>query len=1230
MLKYFLSVFVIALVWVAWYFLEWPVWIPILVTSLVVAGLVTWIIVKRIRARRASREIEKALKAQAEREAKSARPDRQEDIAALQGEFEQAISSLKASRLGSRGASMALYALPWYVIVGRPGVGKSTALRKSGLSFPFRSARGDVSVKGVGGTRNCEWWMTREAVILDTAGRYTSEDGDRDEWFAFLDLLKRFRARRPINGIMATVSATDLASGTPQDAVTLARELRGRIDELQDRLGVVAPVYVIVTKCDLLPGFREMFSDLTDDERHQIWGFTLPARNQTNLTGQCTKNFDELVSILEQRSLRRLIEEPRLERRDKIYAFPQHFASLRESLVRFVAEISVEDAFHETPVVRGLYWSSGTQEGKPRDRIMSTVASAFGFRPAVEEFAVTKLEAKSYFLGELFSQVIFPDHALAGRSQERTRRQKMWVNAFGAVGLLVALALVWLPLMAFNENRDLVAEGELGVAYVEQHVAEDTVDAIKLDRLETLRQMLVTLTQYRAEGEPWSMTMGMYQGEVIYPHLRDVYAATVRNELLLPMVERDLGAMEKFWVLYNVSGEAPKDEEYDEHFDRLRMYLLVTGPLAEGEPGLIEEERAWVVDYLADRWTKPLRDSGDTATISTMAEIADTYIGILAEQPVLAFERDATLVERVQRILNRSNRTKAVTRALVDSVQGRSYKLTDMVGARSIRNGDLKIRPAFTREGYMSQVQPKLEAGLEDFLKAQWVIGRLDDKAQELRDDEVVAIQTEYFRQYIEEWKLFINAIETMTPEDDHIGAMNLLEELNRGEPYKDLFSHISYHTQLVDLNEDGSVADDGGGRFAQEATRIGARRLRQKLRVGRVVNPRLTRIAAESAAKKIMEGGDAAGVLVLTDLDVTYVFLGLSEFGARKAKPAPASEGAPPPPPESVPVDDYQSQLATLRTSLQRRIDDPTEKEALAKDAKSAQSAVTSLLQKAEKTGWAPTLKRILWPPVDLVWKLTDTDIGSSVAKKWCGDVVNTFETRLANHYPFRRSGSDVPLADFTAFFHPENGTLWQFYDAVLKTAVVLRGDEYVLAERGSRTLGRFKSNVARYLNAAQEVSSSSFTRDFDLGVDFDVLIEGAPAVKEVVLTVDGQEVRHRNGPESWTTLTWPGEGNQGGKLEARGLGVDAEIEREGEWGMFRLIEQGTVRVSPDRRTFIVQWDLSDDGAGLIQIRFRAKTGDSPFFGPRGTREFLKIFRTKRLRVPKSIMVDGPGCGSK
>jgi len=1228
MLKVLLLVLLFVLVtllWVATFWLEWPLWIAILVTSLVVAGIVIWVIVREVRARRASKEIEKALRAQAERESRSARPDRQADIVALQGEFERAVASLKSSRIGARGAAMALYQLPWYVIVGRPGAGKSTALRRSGLEFPFRSSRGEVSVRGVGGTRNCEWWMTREAVILDTAGRYTSEEGDRDEWFAFLELLKRYRKQRPINGILATVSATDLATGNPSDAALLAREVRGRVDELQDQLGLVAPVYLIITKCDLLPGFVEMFADLPEELRAQTWGFTLPFRSQRNLPGQCSNHFDELLAILEKRTLRRLVEEPRVENRDRIYAFPQHFAALRESLLRFVHELTLEDAMHETPVLRGSYWSSGTQEGRPRDAIMSRVASAFGFRPLAAEPAAPAAAGvesnKSYFLGDLFSKIVFPDYNLAGRSAKRTRMQKLWVNTLGIIGLVIAIMLVWLPLMSFKANRDIIGEGDVGLEPIESHVAANTVESIRIDRLTALRG-LIELLESQREDVPWDHQMGMYQGTRLYPQLRDVFASSVRNELLLPMIEREIADMEKFAALMSVSGDAPTDEQYDEFFDRLRLYLLVSGPVFAGEPGLNEVERKWLTEALADRWATPLRDSGDPASRISMTGVADTYLGILTEQPELAFERDNTLVERVRRVLNRSDRTKSVTRKLVQSVQGRTLKLSDMVAAKAIRNGDLVIRPAFTREGYEGTVLPQIESGLAGLLGAQWVVGVTGEAAEKLRAGEVEKIETEYFKQYIGEWSAFIQGTFTEIP-SDYIGAMNLLQELTRGEPYKDLFSHISYHTQLVDL--DAKEEADPDDALLSEAGKLAARRARQKLRLGRVANPRLTRMAAESAANRVM-ADDPTGTLVVDELDVTFTFRGLAEFGARKMK-REVVEGAPPPPPAAVPVDEYQQNLGVLRTALQEKLDDPTATEDLVKDAKAVQSAVKTLLASTEETGWKPVLERILWPPVQLVWQLTAKGVADDVAGKWCAEVVDSYTTRIGDRYPFDKDGSDLPLADLDSYFNPTSGEVWKFYEAVLKNAVLPKGRGFELAEAGSRTLGRFKPNVAVYLEAVNEVSLTMFDPEQKLGFELDVLIEGAPAVKEVVLTVDGQEIRHRNGPEQWVTIKWPGEQSQGAKLEARGYGIDADLEREGEWGLFRLLEEGKVRVAPERRTFAVQWDFQDESAGIIQIRFRPRLGDAPFFGPQGRREFMQVFRTQRLRVPQSIMVDGPSC---
>ena len=172
MLKYFVGLIFIALTWAAALVFRGvtPVfWGAIIVTVVVAIGLAAIDVVGMLAGRRASSLLEKGLSDQAGSD--GIRPDQQAEIAAMQAEFQKALHSLKSSRLGHKGGD-ALGALHWYVIIGPPGAGKTTALRSSGLPFPH--AKGG-RVRGVGGTRNCDWWLTNDAVILDTAGRWATQ-----------------------------------------------------------------------------------------------------------------------------------------------------------------------------------------------------------------------------------------------------------------------------------------------------------------------------------------------------------------------------------------------------------------------------------------------------------------------------------------------------------------------------------------------------------------------------------------------------------------------------------------------------------------------------------------------------------------------------------------------------------------------------------------------------------------------------------------------------------------------------------------------------------------------------------------------------------------------------------------------------------------------------------------------------------------------------------------------
>jgi type VI secretion system protein ImpL len=449
MLRYVIAINVFILLWAGVVLFKLPVAVALLGTLLIAGTLGALFALKRMQASKGSRDIEKALSAQAEAFSREVRPDHQVEIEEMRKQFGQQLGALKTSKLGG-GGQAALYALPWYMIVGPPGGGKSTALRNSGLSFPNKGR----AVKGIGGTRNCDWWLTNEAILLDTAGRYATGDEDRDEWFAFLDSLKKARQKKPINGLIVAASVTDLGGHSEEHVRALAQKIRGRMDEVLGRLQVVVPVYVLFTKCDLIPGFVETFGAMNKQERGQVWGVTFPVDGAQKASEQFGEALDELTGVLWHYCYKRMGDERKLTVRDAVYELPQQFQELREALASFVDELFHGDVYHEAPMLRGAYLSSGTQEGRPMDLLRSSMASAFG---VVRSFAThVTTEGKSYFLRDLFAKTIFPDQVLARKSQQGRREVLLRRAGIAGASALSALLLTILPLQSFRENAAMV------------------------------------------------------------------------------------------------------------------------------------------------------------------------------------------------------------------------------------------------------------------------------------------------------------------------------------------------------------------------------------------------------------------------------------------------------------------------------------------------------------------------------------------------------------------------------------------------------------------------------------------------------------------------------------------------------------------------------------------------------------------------------------------------------
>jgi len=1126
-----------------------PMWIRQLLIAIVVLVYVGKLLWKLVRAALSNKQLMEGLLRQAP--AKEAGPPSPgaEQVAELGKRFQDALGVLKNAKVGKSRVSVLgallgqqyVYELPWYVIIGAPGSGKTTALLNAGLNFPLADRLGKQSIRGVGGTRNCDWWFTDQAVLLDTAGRFTTQDSDRDvdaaSWAGFLSLLKKHRPRRPINGVLLTISVADLLQTNPAEREAHASKLRARIQELHEQIGIRFPIYVLITKADLLAGFMEFFGEYGKEERAQVWGVTFPYSEKdasaTQLTG-LAREFDLLERRLNERLVDRIQQERDPQKRAAIYGFPQQWTALRDMLAEFLRAIFQPSRFEETPLVRGVYFTSGTQEGTPIDRAFGALGRALGL--AHKALAPQRASGKSFFLTKLLKDVVFEEADLAGTNLRWERRRSLlqWGAIAGAAVITVAAILAWS--VSYARNKAYVADVQGRVETIVKQVdglqSMSSTDVVALlPPLQSVRD-LTRASAIASDDVPLSMGFGLYQGDKLGEASRTAYQRLLR-EAFLPRLtarlEQQLGS----------GGQGNQELLYE----ALKTYIMLHEP-ARFDPTAVKL-------FITADWDLSLPRE---VTLEQRKDLELHLDQLLAQNDVVsAYPPDQRLVAAARetiartpielRAYNRLKRLGAGAAYREFTVAAKGGPNAPIVFTRASGEPLTKGVPGiYSYDGYHKGFYAaSAKVTLQLAQEATWVLAADDFRTRNaLADANRIIEDTRrlYLEDYARTWEAFIRDIQIVRPTSlqQSIDIARMLSS-PADSPLPSLMRAIVREVTLSQRTEgDKTVIDKGADLLKDQKRDL------EKL-LGRAGVP-------------VPAGGGAS----IEETIVDRKFDGLRRIvtSPTAGQPAPIDSSAP-----------LMNELYTWLVAAQAAVNSK---------AQPPPADVTNKI-KSEAGRNPEPVSSMLTSLSTAATSLVFGTVREQTARQLDTAVFEFCDRAIRGRYPFVRSaGLDVTQEDFSRLFAP-GGLIDDFFQKNLAQIVDTSTKPWSFRRVADASVGGNPAAL-RPFQQAQTIRDVFFrggARGAGLRLEFKP-VEMDASITQFMLDVDGQIVRYSHGPQVPTTVQWPGpSGKNQVRLTVQPPSASGASGRvfDGPWALFRMLDDQKFEPTGQPEKFLVTFSV-------------------------------------------------------
>lgn len=1158
-------------------------WIRILVIAVILFCYAAWCVYKLLQALDGNKALlERILHPSANKPEAIAR----DEIRAVGNVISRSVQQLRRMRSSAGGVrrffegKRYLYELPWYMVIGTPGAGKTTAILNSGLQFPLAEQMGSASLQGDGGTKNCTWWFTNETVLIDTAGRYTEQDEQQSddvtkvnaaEWKGFLGLLRKHRPRAPINGALLTVSVADLLSKSASERISISAAMRARLAELRGELGIRFPVYVLVTKLDLLPGFAEYFQSLTTEGRAQVWGFTLPYREET-LTGQegIRRRCQDELRLLEQRLDAgvdsRLMEEYEHERRRQLYALPQEFRSLAAYLAELLEQVFLDSRYDDTQLhttLRGVYFSSAAQapEAVVADRLTLFQRLKRGLAGGSDKPASTVPTGnRSYFLNNLFQHLIVPESHLVRPNLRWEFRFRLLRLLSHAIAVVLFVWLVSALMLSFGNNRDYLAtissKTDALAAQVQAWYKAPDPKGIP-DLLGSARD----LAQYEhldldSPGGAWRY--GLYTAPDVMDVAQETYGHLESN-LLLPQIVRRMEA---------ALAESVNSRNADATYNTLATYLMLFDKQ--------HYDGASVKNWVLQDW----QHSESANVFGSRASMVDHLDALFADGKLVQspFVKNDDLIQQARTFLDGNPTTSRLyqrAKMVMEKDAPEDFTLTRVIGPQAgtifrMASGtplDRGIPGIFTYDGYHAVFNKRLP---EFVAQAQtddaWVMGRrevvstLPDEVQakktaafnaSLADD----IRRQYLNEYADHWQTFLDDIRSVSSGDDSSGSSLALDLQTLrilaapDSPLARLAKAAAHETSLTVVTS----SDD----------------------------PSLTDKALSALDKKTRSITKSLGLRPEQKLEKELVdnrFAALREVVTGQADAAQPSTGTPAGAERALQLDAITGLLNEQYTLL------VVADNALSSNSMPPAGDVSAKLR-IEAAKLPSPFRAVLSEMAIRVADKVNQGMGSLLSTQMEAALGDECRRAIEGKYPFAASTQEVDADDFARLF-ASGGLLDDFFQKTLASHVDTSSKpwHYKVASPDMPAIHGPDLDAFQRAAAIRDV----FFREPGakrMGWKMDVKFASVdPQITQLALDIDGQGTRYSHGPVVPFTVNWPGpRGGAEAEITAnpRVRPETSTIITNGPWALFRLLERGRLIQTASSNRLAV--DFNFDGRHAV-----------------------------------------------